>query len=110
MSSIVAVFALDYLSWALLCLGLPRHYAGHFGVYPDARRARLLRFGGWLPAGMAWALSVDEWSWDIGTVAWATSWMVAAMGWVVLQPYRPRLARMLAPTLLVLAVLCRLSP
>jgi hypothetical protein len=56
------------------------------------------------------ALGIHQMGWGIGTVMWASTWMLAAIGWVLLQPYRPRLARALAPALLALAALCYLMP
>jgi len=90
------LLTLNYLSWALLCLAVARHHRQHFGVEASPRRARLLRLGGWLATLFAWVISVRWRGWDIGSVDWCASWMLAAIAWVLLQPYRPRFARWLA--------------
>jgi len=105
MSLALATFALDYLGWMLLCLGLPRHYREHFGALPPPHRARWLRAGGWLLCAAALAVAVAMAGWGIGAVTWAAAWMLAAVAWVLLQPLRPPFARALAPALLALAVL-----
>lgn len=110
MSLALVEFALNYLSWGLLCVGLPRHYTQHFGTPTKAIHLRALRNAGWLLAIAAIALGIHQMGWDIGAVMWASTWMLAAIVWVLLQPYRPRLARVLAPTLLALAAFCYLMP
>lgn len=110
MSPALVEFALNYLSWGLLCIGLPRHYSLHFGTPASTTQLRTLRNAGWLLAIAAMALGIHQMGWGIGTVMWASTWMLAAIGWVLLQPYRPRLARALAPALLALAALCYLMP
>lgn len=110
MSLALVEFALNYLSWGLLCIGLLRHYSLHFGTPASTTQLRTLRNAGWLLAIAAMALGIHQMGWGIGTVMWASTWMLAAIGWVLLQPYRPRLARALAPALLALAALCYLMP
>lgn len=90
------LLALNYVSWALLCLAVARHYRQHFGAEASLRRARLLRLGGWLATLAAWVIAVRWHGWDIGSVDWCASWMLTAIAWVLLQPYRPRFARWLA--------------
>jgi hypothetical protein len=90
------VLALNYSSWALLCLAVARHHRQHFGAEASPRRARLLRLSGWLATLAAWVISVRWRGWDIGSVDWCASWMLTAIAWVLLQPYRPRFARALA--------------
>ena len=90
------LLTLNYLSWALLCLAVARHHRQHFGVEASPRRVHLLRLGGWLATLFAWVISVRWRGWDIGSVDWCASWMLAAIAWVLLQPYRPRFARWLA--------------
>ncbi len=90
------VLALNYVSWALLCLAVARHHRQHFGAEASLRRARLLRLGGWLATLAAWVIAVRWHGWDIGSVDWCASWMLTAITWVLLQPYRPRFARWLA--------------
>ena len=92
----LSLLALNYLSWACLCLAVARHYRQHFGVDPSPLRNRVLRIIGWLTTLLAYAISVRWRGWDIGSVNWCASWMLAAIAWVLLQPYRPRFARWLA--------------
>jgi hypothetical protein len=110
MSMLAIAFALNYLSWALLCLGLPRHYQQHFARMPSTRRAHALRATGWFFAVLALVFGVAQWGWGIGSVVWSATWMLSAVGWVLLQPYFPRFARVVAPVLLVLATFCWLMP
>ncbi len=90
------LLALNYSSWALLCLAVARHHRQHFGAEASVRRSRLLRLGGWLTTLAAWVIGVRWRGWDIGSVDWCASWMLAAIAWVLLQPYRPRFASWLA--------------
>jgi hypothetical protein len=110
MNVFAAAFAFNYLSWALLCLGLPRYYRLHFGVEPGAARTRLLRVGGWLMIGAPLWLAIRRQGWDVGSVTWAATWMLSAIAWVLLQPYSPRLARAAAPLLFATAALCSWMP
>jgi hypothetical protein len=96
--------ALNYLSWTLLCLGLPRHYQQHFGHVLSPARAHVLRLCGWLLALLALVLALRQHEPTIAVVIWAATWMLAAVIWVLLQPYRPRVARVLAPLLLALSL------
>jgi hypothetical protein len=98
------LLALDYAGWCLLCLGLPRHYHQHFGREPAPGLARLLRGGGWAVTLAALLLALRLQGAAFGTVAWCAAWMLAALAWVLLQPYAPRLARWGAAVLPVLAL------
>jgi len=90
------LLALNYLSWALLCFATARHYQQHFGIEPSSTRRRILRTAGWLTTLLAYGISVRSNGWDIGSVNWCASWMLAAIVWVLLQPYFPRVSRWLA--------------
>jgi hypothetical protein len=104
MNLFVSLLALDYAGWCLLCLGLPRHYRQHFGREPSAGLARLLRGGGWAVSLAALVLAVHALGAAFGAVAWTAAWMLAAIAWVLLQPYAPRLARWGAALLPALAL------
>jgi hypothetical protein len=104
MTLYVIPLAINYLSWAMLALGLPRGYQQHYGTCPGIARTRLLRLGGWALALLALGLDVHWLGWGQGSVAWASIWMLAAMAWVLLQAWQPRASRWLAPLLLLLAI------
>jgi len=110
MSLVLFEFALNYASWALLCLGLPRHYQQHFTNMPTTQRMRALRAAGWLLAALALPLGVAHWGWDIGSVVWFANWMLSAIVWVLLQSYFPGFARVFALVVLLLAAFCWLMP
>ena len=90
------LLALNYLSWALLCLAVARYYRHHFSSEPSSTRRRVLRIVGWLTTLLAYVISVRSRGWDIGSVDWCASWMLTAIVWVLLQPYLPRVSRWLA--------------
>ena len=91
-----ALLALNYFSWALLCLATPRAYRQHFGSDLPRTRRYALRAAGTLAALVACASSIHRDGWDIGSVNATAAWMLAAVAWVLLNTYRPRLARFLA--------------
>ncbi len=103
MSNFFYLLTLSYAAWATLFLGLPRHYAQHFGNEPAIAIVFLVRASGWLLSLLGLFVGVMTMGWGLGSVAWAISWMLAAMVWTLLQTYQPRLARWLAPMLLLAA-------
>jgi hypothetical protein len=104
MSGFLLALACNYLGWALLGLGLPRHYQQHYGAPPSPARARVLRLAGWATALLGLGLCWHRFDWGQGSVIWAAAWMLAAMGWILLQAWRPALGRWLAPALLLLSI------
>lgn len=103
----IGLLAMNYFCWALLCLATPRAYRQHFGSDLPRKHRYALRSVGSLAAVVAYAGSVHRDGWDIGSVnAWA-AWMVAAVAWVLLNTYRPKVARLFAlaaPAALLLAL------
>lgn len=108
MNLMLSLLAGHYASWCLLALAQGRHHQAHFGHEGTPRRRRALRMAGGLLTVLLLALALWRAGWAFGAVSWAVSWMAAAMLWVLLQPYRPVLARRLAPPLLLLALLLQL--
>lgn len=92
----MSLMALDYLSWALLCLATQRAYRQHFGVALPRTRQYALRTGGIFAALLAYGFSVHATGWSFGSVNACAAWMLAAVAWVLLHTYRPRAARGLA--------------
>lgn len=92
----LSLLALNYLSWALLCLATQRAYRQHFGGEPSRKRQRLLRTSGWTVALLAYGCSVVAAGWSLGSVNACAAWMLAAVAWVLLHTYRPSAARWLA--------------
>jgi hypothetical protein len=103
MSIFFYLLALSYAAWAALFLGVPRHYAHHFGTEPASAKVSVARASGWLLSLLGLLAGVAAMGWGMGSVAWAISWMLTAMVWTLLQAYRPRLARWLAALLLFAA-------
>jgi hypothetical protein len=101
----ILITALNYLSWTLLCLSSARHYQRHFGHIPSVHRRRYLGMASGVPLILALGLSIHYWGSTIGIIIWICIWMLTAMFWVMLQAYRPVLARRLTATLLVLVLL-----
>lgn len=108
MNLMLSLLAGNYASWCLLALAQDKHHQNHFGHPGSPTRLRWLRLGGGLLAAMLLALALWRAGWAFGAVSWAVSWMAGAMLLVLLQPYRPVLARRLALPLLLLALLLQL--
>ncbi|MET0331086.1 MAG: DUF3325 family protein [Dyella sp.] len=108
MNLMVSLLAAHYTSWCLMALAQSKHYQYHFAHEGRVSRRRWLRAAGSLLALLTLLYALWRGDWALGAVSWAMSWMVSAMAWVLLQPYRPALARRLALPLLVLAAVLQL--
>lgn len=85
---IALVFAVNLIGWALLALGLPAHHRAWFGAAPARWRLRLLRTAGWACLPMAWALAVVQQGYELGSVLWAATLMLAALAWALVMAGR----------------------
>ncbi|WP_374605386.1 DUF3325 family protein [Arenimonas sp.] len=85
---ITPVFALNLLAWALLALGLPGHHRAWFGRPLSPVRRRVLRTLGWLCLPAGWGLAVVLRGYELGSVLWAASLMLAALAWALLMAAR----------------------
>lgn len=85
---IALVFVISLLAWALLALGLARHYAAWFGPAPAPARRRALRVLGWLGLPAGWWLAVALRGYELGSVLWAAMLMLAALAWALLMTAR----------------------
>lgn len=87
---------LCYAAFTALCLSMERHHSDLLGGKATARRRLCLRLGGWgLLALSLWA-AVAAAGWGLGLVQWCAVLMLSALLLVLLLPYRPRLALVLA--------------
>lgn len=82
---IMIALLLSLLGWALLSLGLPRHYKSVFGRDLPARQGRPLRAGGWTAIPAALALCITAYGWGEGPIFWASTLVLGALGWVLLM-------------------------
>lgn len=87
---------LCYAGFTALCLSMPRHHDELLGHKPTARRARHLKFAGWLLLGASLWAAVAANGWSFGLVDWFAVLMGSALVLVLLMPYRPKLALLLA--------------
>ena len=85
---IALVIAVNLIGWALLALGLPGHHRAWFGAAPAPGRRRLLRTAGWACLPVAWALAVMQHGYELGSVLWAATLMLAALAWALVMAAR----------------------
>lgn len=88
----LAALSLCFAAFALLCVGLPRHYAVLYGSERAApRRLRGLRASGWALLALAFAAAVAAEGWNRGPLLWLGGLTVAGTALALgLLPYRPR--------------------
>ncbi|MBO3274296.1 DUF3325 domain-containing protein [Pseudomonas schmalbachii] len=101
----LAVPALLYAGWAAWALAMDRHHRQVAGGASAPLRRLALRLGGGLCLLAAFAVSVFRWGWNIGPVVWCVLLSVMALGFVLAFAFRPRLAALGAPPLLLLVAL-----
>ncbi len=85
-----------YAGFTALCLSTDRHHGELLHSKPSARRRWVLRVMGWLLLALAIWPTVTLAGWGQGLVEWCAVLMLSALLLVLLLPYRPRLALMLA--------------
>ena len=85
-----------YAGFAALCLSTDRHHGELLHSKPSPARRLGLRVGGWLLLGAAIWPAVLGAGWGQGLVQWCAVLMLSALLLVLLLPYRPRLALILA--------------
>ena len=89
---IALVFAVNLAGWALLALGPPGHHRAWFGAAPAPGRLRLLRAAGWACLPLAWGLAVMQQSYELGSVLWTATLMLAALAWTLVMAARETLS------------------
>ncbi|MDX1550615.1 MAG: DUF3325 domain-containing protein [Lysobacter spongiicola] len=82
---VMIALLLSLLGWALLSLGLPRHYKSVIGCELPVHRARPLRAGGWTAMLAALALCIPAYGWGEGPIFWASALVLGALAWVLLM-------------------------
>ncbi|MCK9801215.1 hypothetical protein BK634_28825 [Pseudomonas chlororaphis] len=87
---------LCYAGFTGLCLAMDRHHADVLGHKASARRRQGLRLGGWALLSLSLAAAVDAAGWGLGLVQWCAVLMLSGLLLVLLLPYRPRLALLMA--------------
>lgn len=85
-----------YAGFAALCLSTDRHHGELLHSKPSASRRRVLRMAGWLLLVLSVWPAVVASGWAQGLVEWSAVLMLSALLLVLLLPYRPRLALILA--------------
>ncbi|CAH0276977.1 MULTISPECIES: DUF3325 domain-containing protein [Pseudomonas] len=85
-----------YAGFMALCLSTDRHHGELLHSKPTPIRRLGLRVGGWLLLGVSIWPSVLGAGWSQGLVEWCAVLMLSALLLVLLLPYRPRLALILA--------------
>lgn len=85
-----------YSGFVALCLSTDRHHGELLHSKPSPRRRLGLRVAGWLLLTLAIWPAVAATGWSQGLVEWCAVLMLSALLLVLLLPYRPRLALMLA--------------
>lgn len=85
-----------YAGFTALCLSTDRHHGELLHSKPSARRRWVLRVMGWLLLALSIWPAVTLAGWGQGLVEWCAVLMLSALLLVLLLPYRPRLAMMLA--------------
>lgn len=83
---------LCYAGWAGLSLSMDRHFLHVSRRLATARRRLGLRLGGWLLLGASLWAALSGHVLGVGLVQWSALLMFSALAWVLLLPYRPRLA------------------
>ncbi|NNA70308.1 DUF3325 domain-containing protein [Pseudomonas gessardii] len=87
---------LCYAGFVALCLSLDRHHGELLHSKPSPQRRLGLRVGGWLLLGLSIWPAVHLAGWSRGLVDWCAVLMLSGLLLVLLLPYRPRLALILA--------------
>lgn len=87
---------LCYVGFTALCLSTDRHHGELLRSRPSPSRRLALRFGGWLLLIVSIWPAVRATGWGQGLVEWCAVLMCSALLLVLLLPYRPRLALILA--------------
>ena len=87
---------LCYAGFVALCLSLDRHHGELLHSKPTPIRRLGLRLGGWLLLIVSIWPAVFAAGWSQGLVQWCAVLMLSALLLVLLLPYRPRLALILA--------------
>lgn len=85
---IALVIAVNLVGWALLALGLPGHHRAWFGTAPAPGRRRFLRVSGWACLPLAWLMAVTQQGYELGSVLWAATLMLAALAWALVMAAR----------------------
>ena len=87
---------LCYAGFTALCLATDRHHGELLRSKPSPARRLGLRVAGWLLLTLSIAPAVAVAGWSQGLVEWCAVLMLSALLLVLLLPYRPRLALILA--------------
>ena len=87
---------LCYAGFTALCLSTDRHHGELLHSKPSPRRRLGLRIAGWLVLTVSIWPAVAVAGWSLGLVQWCAVLMFSALLLVLLLPYRPRLALILA--------------
>ena len=85
-----------YAGFTALCLSTDRHHGELLHSKPSPRRRVGLRVLGWLLLSVSIWPAVSVVGWGQGLVEWCAVLMLSALLLVLLLPYRPRLALILA--------------
>jgi hypothetical protein len=85
-----------YAGFTALCLATDRHHGELLRSKPSPARRLGLRVAGWLLLTLSIAPAVAVAGWPQGLVEWCAVLMLSALLLVLLLPYRPRLALILA--------------
>ncbi|KAE9654864.1 DUF3325 domain-containing protein [Pseudomonas fluorescens] len=85
-----------YAGFTALCLATDRHHGELLHSKPSPRRRLGLRVAGWSLLAVALWPAVSVAGWGEGLVQWCAVLMLSALLLVLLLPYRPRLALILA--------------
>jgi hypothetical protein len=93
--AVLLAVALCYAGMVGLCLAMDRHHAQALGAKAP-RRQRLLRWAGWLLLALALWPCLQIWGGAVGPVVWCGMLSVGAFAVVLLLPYFPRVATLLA--------------
>ncbi|MFC6336598.1 DUF3325 family protein [Pseudomonas sp. CCM 7891] len=87
---------LCYAGFTTLCLSTDRHHGALLHSKPSSGQRLALRLGGWLLLSVSIWPAVRAAGWSQGLVEWCAVLMCSALLLVLLLPYRPRLALILA--------------
>ena len=85
-----------YAGFTALCLSTDRHHGELLHSKPTPIRRLGLRLAGWLLLIVSIRPAVFAAGWSQGLVQWCAVLMLSALLLVLLLPYRPRLALILA--------------